>query len=353
MVVTRSQSRAKANHLAGIPVEIRLRIYTYVIGEACVVVSNRYPYYEKASTGSRKSVHQFKLTTQGLAIVRTCQFIREELLPWLAHHVTLQADFRAIEPAWWPNNPRVSNDTNSNQGFGMPSWFQTAYLPTVKNLVITLDRDTSTVLTMTQNRPWFNQWSADALQTPGLAKLLPNLDTLRFVHQDYSQGDQLQRSDSNSVAVRINLKDTPTRSPSDFLEHVATVLLDPAPTVRREHCAFRSQMEPVLMLHEAAISKQSSSLAKLRHLIVAQEFGCRLLYTFRFLVTWELLVAGGGHPGVYLVSRKYLHSRDWPDADHKSHRRSLSMSGMARSQTRRCSIALDAVSILVRAFWSS
>ena len=39
----------------------------------------------------------------------------------------------------------------------------------------------------------------------------------------------------------------------------------------------------------------------------------------------------------------------WPDADYTIRRRSLSMSRMAQSQKRRCSIALDAVSILVQA----
>ena len=304
MVVTRSKSRAKADLFAGIPTEIRLRIYSYLITEACIVITNRYPFHDEDSTGSRKSVHQFKFTTRGLAIVRTCQYIRQEFSGSLAHHITLQADFRAIEPAWWPDKPRMSNDTNSNEGLGMPSWFQSAYLPTVRNLVIALDEHTSKVLTLTQNWSWFNQWSADKFQTPGLTKLLPKLDTLRFVHQGYSLGDQLQRSDRQSVAVRINLKDTPTKSPSAFLEHVATILHHSAPTVHQEHSAFRSEMKSVLMLHDTVISTQSSLLAKLRHLIEAQKLGCRLLYTFRFLVTWELLVEGAGHPGVYLVCKK-------------------------------------------------
>ena len=352
MVVTRSKSRAKADLLAGVPAEIRLRIYSYLITEACIVITNRYPFHDEDSTGSRKSVHQFKFTTQGLAIVRTCQYIRQEFSWYLAHHVTLQADFRAIEPAWWPDKPRMSNDTNSNEGLGMPSWFQTAYLPTVRHLVIALDEDTSNVLTLTQNCSWFNQWSADKIQTPGLAKLLPKLATLRFVHQGYSLGPQLQRSDRQSVAVRINIKDTPTKSPPAFLEHVATVLHHPAPTVHHEDRAFKSKMESVLMLHEAMVSKQASSLAKLRHLIETQELRCRVLYTFRFLVTWDVLGEGHGHPGVHLVSRKHLHT-NWPDADQRTPRTSLSMSGTARSQRRKYTIALDAVSILVQAFWSS
>ncbi|KIW36716.1 hypothetical protein, variant [Exophiala oligosperma] len=153
--------------------------------------------------------------------------------------------------------------------------------------------DTERALTTVPNDSLRNQWSVDTTQTPRLAELLNTLGTLRFVHQDYSLGDQLQRSDGNSVAVRINLEGTDTKSLPGFLDDVATILQRPAPTVRQEHDAFRSHMKPVLM-------SQSSSLARLRHLIVRQKLACRLLYTFGFLVTWQLWVEGHGHPGVYL-----------------------------------------------------